>query len=87
VRRNFGRLEYVLLSNGWFPGTAGLGGIGAFYLLGFSLGTVLMLPGPTIALAWALWGARWPRTAEWVATAGTGGWTGALALIALTISP
>ena len=81
-----GVLGNMLLSNGWFPGTAGIGGIGAFYLLGFSLGTVLMLPGPTIALAWTLWGGRWPRTAEWIATAGIGGWTGIVGLIALTMS-
>ena len=81
-----GVLGHALLSHGWFPGTAGVGGIGGFYLLGFALGTVLVVPGPGIALAWALFGGRWPRIAEWVATAGIGAWTGALGLSALMLS-
>ena len=77
---------HLLLSNGWVPLVAGLGGIGGFYLLGFSLGVVPVLPGPVIALAWAQWGARWPRWGERTATVAIAAWTGVLGLAALRLS-
>ena len=77
---------HLLLSTGWMPLTAGIGGIGGFYLLGFSLGVVPVLPGPVIALAWALWGARWPQWRERTATVAIAAWTGLFGLAALTLS-
>ena len=77
---------HLLLSNGWMPLTAGIGGIGGFYLLGFSLSVVPVLPGPVIALAWALWGTQWPRRRDRTATVAIAAWTGLLGMAALTVS-
>ena len=81
-----GVLGHVLLSDGWVPGAAGVGGIGGFCLLGFSLGVVAAAPGPVIALVWAVWGGRWPRWCEWTATAVIAGWTEIAGLMTLTMS-
>ena len=74
----------LLLSDGWVPGTAGFGGIGGFYLLGFSLGVVTVVPGPAVALVWAL--LSWLRWCERAATAAIAAWTAVAGLFVLTIS-
>ena len=64
----------------------GIGGVGGFYLLGFSLGAVTVVPGPAIALVWALWGRHWRVLSERLATATIAAWTGGWSLFALTLS-
>ena len=75
-----------LLSQGWPPGAAGIGGIGAFYLIGFSTLVLLPLIGPMIAFVWALRAARWSRRWERAATAAVALWTAAAGLLSLTLS-
>ena len=75
-----------LLSQGWSPGAAGIGAIGAFYLLGFA--TVLLPPliGPIITFVWALRASRWSRRGERAATVAVTLWTAAAGLLSLTLS-
>ena len=76
----------TLLSQGWPPGAAGIGGIGAYYMLGFA--TVLLPPliGPIITFVWALWASRWSRGWERAATTAVTVWTAAAGLVCLTLS-
>ena len=81
-----GVLGSALLSQGWPPGVAGIGAIGAVYLLGFATWVLPPLLGPAVALAWALTAARWGRRLEWAAVAAMTLWTAGTGLASLTLS-